>query len=77
MKKENKTNNKNFYNCFFKRFADFFISLIAIIILSPILLLLYILNGIFVGFPTIFKQSRPGKNNKIFRLYKFRSMSKK
>lgn len=77
MKKENLKKNRTFYNTFFKRFSDFFISLVAIIILSPILLLLYIFNGIFVGFPTIFKQQRPGKNNKLFRLYKFRSMNNK
>lgn len=77
MKKQTLKRKRAFYNMFFKRFADFFISLIGIIILSPILLILYILNCIFVGFPTIFKQSRPGKNNKIFRLYKFRSMNNK
>lgn len=77
MKKETTKRKKTFYNAFFKRFCDFFISLIAIIILSPILLILYILNGLFVGFPTIFKQSRPGKDNKIFHIYKFRSMNNK
>ena len=68
---------KTFYNCFFKRFLDIFISLTAILVLSPILLLLYIFNCIFVGFPTIFKQKRPGKNNKVFCIYKFRSMTNK
>jgi len=76
--KNNKTKQKKtFYRNFFKRFLDISISLTAIIILSPILLLLYLLNGLFVGFPTIFKQPRPGKNNKIFYIYKFRSMNNK
>lgn len=69
--------NKTLYAKFFKRFFDFSISLLAIIILSPILLLLYIFNAIFVGVPTIFKQKRPGKNNQIFCIYKFRSMNNK
>lgn len=77
MKKTNNKDKKTFYNAFFKRFLDIFISLVAIIVLSPILLVLYILNGLFVGFPTIFKQARPGKNNKIFYIYKFRSMNNK
>lgn len=70
-------NKKTFYNSFFKRFLDIIISFTAIILLSPILLLLYILNCIFVGFPTIFKQKRPGKDNNLFYLYKFRSMNNK
>ena len=70
-------NKKTFYNAFFKRFADIMISLVAIIILLPILLILYLLNGFFMGFPAILKQPRPGKNNKIFYIYKFRSMTNK
>ena len=68
---------RTFYSAFMKRFLDFMLSLIAIIILSPILLLLYLLNVIFVGFPAIYKQSRPGKNFKTFNIYKFRSMNNK
>lgn len=75
--KKNSNNQTTFYSKFFKRFIDICISLTAIIILSPILLILYLLNGLFVGFPTIFKQPRPGKNNKIFYIYKFRSMNNK
>jgi len=77
MKSSNKKQKNSIYVKFFKRFIDIAVSLTAIIILSPILLLLYILNGIFVGFPTIFKQPRPGKDNKIFYIYKFRSMNNK
>ncbi|MBR4003768.1 MAG: sugar transferase [Clostridia bacterium] len=62
---------------FFKRFCDVTISLIALIVLSPLLLILSILTLIFNGAPVIFKQPRPGKDGKIFMLYKFRSMSNK
>ncbi len=75
MKKQK--NKRTFYSKFIKRFFDISISLVAILILSPILLILYILNCIFVGFPTIFKQQRPGKDNKLFSIYKFRSMNNK
>lgn len=62
---------------FFKRFCDIVISLVALIVLSPLLLLLCLLTAIFNGAPVIFKQPRPGKDGKIFMLYKFRSMSNK
>jgi len=60
-----------------KRFFDFIISLFALVILSPVMLILAILIKIKLGSPVIFKQERPGKNEKIFTLYKFRSMSNK
>ena len=63
------------YRKFIKRFLDFILSLIALIILSPILLIIYILVRIKLGKPAIFKQERPGKNEKIFTLYKFRTMT--
>ena len=63
------------YKKFIKRFLDFILSLIALIILSPILLIIYILVRIKLGKPAIFKQQRPGKNEKIFTLYKFRTMT--
>lgn len=68
---------KGLYELFFKRFFDFFLSLLAIIILSPIFLIVYILSLLFLGGNPIFKQYRPGKNGKIFPLYKFRSMTNK
>lgn len=68
---------KGLYELFFKRFFDFFLSLLAIIILSPIFLIVYILSLLFLGGNPIFKQYRPGKNSKIFPLYKFRSMTNK
>ena len=69
--------NKGLYSCFFKRFFDAIISLVAIIILSPIFLLVYLLSLIFLGGNPIFKQYRPGKNGKIFVFYKFSSMTNK
>ena len=63
------------YEKYFKRPIDFLFSLLALIILSPILLITYILVIIFLGFPGIFKQPRPGKDEKIFNLYKFRTMT--
>lgn len=62
------------YARFFKRPLDFIIALIALIILSPIMLIVSILVRIKLGSPIIFKQSRPGKDEKIFTLYKFRTM---
>ncbi len=65
------------YKKYIKRLLDILISLTLIILLSPLLLILYILVLIFMGFPAIFKQARPGKNEKIFNLYKFRTMTNK
>ena len=63
------------YGKFVKRFLDIFISLTAIVLLSPLLLLLWILVRSKLGKPALFTQQRPGKNEKIFKLYKFRSMT--
>ena len=57
-----------------KRFFDIFVALSALIILSPILLLVSLLIIKNLGSPIIFLQSRPGKNNRIFRIMKFRTM---
>ena len=65
------------YRKYIKRILDFTLSLIALIILSPILLITAILVKIKLGSPIIFKQQRPGKNEKIFTLYKFRTMTDK
>ena len=65
------------YAEYIKRPLDFMLSLIAIIILSPLLLIVAILVRIKLGKPVIFKQQRPGKNEKIFTLYKFRTMTDK
>ena len=63
------------YAKYFKRILDFILSLIAIIVLSPILIIIGILVKIKLGSPIIFKQKRPGKDEKIFTLYKFRTMT--
>ena len=59
------------YRLFFKRFLDFTLSLIAIIILSPIYIIVAILIRIKLGSPVIFCQERPGKDEKVFKMYKF------
>lgn len=63
------------YRLFFKRFLDFILSLIAIILLSPIYLIVAMLVRVKLGSPVIFKQERPSKDEKIFKMYKFRSMT--
>lgn len=68
---------KGIYEKYFKRPFDFIVSLIAFIVLLPILLLVSILVRIKLGSPIIFKQQRPGLNEKIFTLYKFRTMADK
>lgn len=63
------------YRRYFKRPMDFILSLLAIIVLSPVLLVVAILVRTKLGSPVIFKQKRPGLNEKIFTLYKFRTMT--
>lgn len=65
------------YAKFFKRFFDFLLSLVAVVILSPVFLIISIFSLIFLHGKVIFKQYRPGKNGKIFAMYKFRSMTEK
>lgn len=65
------------YEAFFKRLFDIVISLFVIILFSWLYLLLAIIVRVNLGSPIIFKQERPGKNGKIFNMYKFRSMSDK
>ena len=64
-----------FYERFVKRFLDIFLSGMALIILSPTLLVTAILVRVKLGSPVIFCQERPGNDEKIFKLHKFRSMS--
>jgi undecaprenyl phosphate N,N'-diacetylbacillosamine 1-phosphate transferase len=63
------------YQKYIKRILDFILSFVAIIILSPVLLIVAILVRTKLGTPVIFKQERPGLNEKIFTLYKFRTMT--
>jgi sugar transferase EpsL len=57
-----------------KRLFDFFVALILLVVLSPIMLLLYFLILFKLGKPVIFKQKRPGKNTAVFNMFKFRTM---
>lgn len=66
---------QGFYEKHIKRPQDFCCALIAVIVLSPILLAIAILVRVKLGRPVIFKQDRPGLNGKIFKLYKFRTMT--
>lgn len=65
--------------CFYKRFVkrplDFILSFLALVILSPFMLIIALLVRIKLGSPVIFSQQRPGLNEKIFTLYKFRTMT--
>lgn len=71
-----------FYKQFFKRFWDIVLSGLALVVLSPILLILMIVGAIAMGGNPFFTQKRPGKkdkngNERIFKLIKFRTMSNK
>lgn len=63
------------YRRFFKRPLDIILSLIAIIFLSPVMLIIALLVRIKLGSPVIFKQQRVGLNERIFTIYKFRTMT--
>lgn len=65
------------YRKVIKRLLDIIISLAALIILSPVLLVVAILVRCKLGSPVIFHQERPGYHEKIFKLCKFRSMTDK
>lgn len=67
--------SRSFYAKYVKRLIDISISGIALIILSPILLIVAILVRTKLGSPVIFKQKRPGLNEKVFTMYKFRTMT--
>jgi Sugar transferases involved in lipopolysaccharide synthesis len=63
------------YRRYFKRPMDIALSLIALIVLSPVILIVAILVRLKLGSPVIFKQKRPGLHEKIFTMYKFRTMT--
>ena len=63
------------YKKFFKRFLDFSFSLCALIVLSPIFVICMVMGIIKMKGNPFFTQERPGKNEKIFKLIKFRTMS--
>ena len=63
------------YKLFLKRIVDFVLSLLGLLILLPIYLVIIFLIRINLGSPIFFKQERPGLNEKIFNIYKFRTMT--
>jgi len=70
-----KKKRRTLYELFFKRFFDFLFALILIILLSPIMLIVVIASKLTIKGKSVFAQYRPGKNGKIFKFYKFRSMT--
>lgn len=70
-----KDGKKSIYTLFVKRVLDIVLALVAIICLSPVLLVVAILVKIKHGSPVLFKQERAGMNEKLFMMYKFRSMT--
>ncbi len=66
---------RSIYTLFFKRLFDIVISLFALVFLSPLYIAIAIAVRIRHGSPVIFCQERPGKNGKIFKMYKFRTMT--
>jgi lipopolysaccharide/colanic/teichoic acid biosynthesis glycosyltransferase len=65
------------YAKYIKRLLDFIIAFIALVVLSPLLLILIIIGAVAMGGNPFFTQDRPGKDEKIFKLIKFRSMNNK
>ena len=63
------------YARYLKRMIDFILALIILLIIWPILLILWLLVVLNLGAPAIFTQERPGLHEKVFKLYKFRSMT--
>ena len=65
------------YEKYFKRPLDFLLSLLALDVFSPIMLVTAIMVRTQLGSPVLFSQERPGKNEKLFKIYKFRTMTDK
>ncbi|WP_309543410.1 sugar transferase [Cytobacillus firmus] len=70
-----KNSNGGIYRKFIKRLMDILLSMIAITVLSPVLIVVALLVRIKLGSPVLFKQQRPGLNGKVFMMFKFRSMT--
>lgn len=73
--KKRRNHPKKIYQTYIKRLLDVICALFAIVLFSPVMLVVAVLVKIKMGSPVIFTQERPGRNEKIFLLYKFRSMS--
>ena len=76
-KKAKNKKSKGIYEKFVKRPMDCFLATLCLLIFSPLMLILAILVRIFLGSPVLFEQDRPGKDGKVFKLYKFRTMNDK
>lgn len=66
---------QGFYEKYIKHPQDFCCALLALIVLSPVMLITALLVRVKLGSPVLFTQERPGLNGKIFKLYKFRTMT--
>lgn len=69
------TPKNSLYSKYIKRFLDVFLSGMAILVLSPLMLVICVLELIYHGSPVVYVDKRPGKDGKIFNMYKFRSMT--
>lgn len=69
------TPNNRIYKRFLKRPMDFILALMAILVLSPVFIVISILVKVKLGSPVIFQQKRPGYHEKVFTMYKFRTMT--
>ena len=76
-KKAKNKKSKGIYEKFVKRPMDCFLATLCLLIFSPLMLILAALVRIFHGEPVLFEQERPGKDGKVFKLYKFRTMTDK
>ena len=74
---EGQKHKQGFYEKYVKRPLDFFLSVLATILLSPVLVATAVLVRVRLGTPVLFTQERPGKDEKIFKLMKFRTMTDK
>ncbi len=63
------------YEKYIKRPLDFFLSFLALAVLSPVMIVIAVLVRVKLGSPILFTQERPGRNEEIFKLYKFRTMT--
>ena len=73
--KQIEKHRQGFYEKYFKTLQDVLCALLAIILFFPLILFIAILVRLKIGSPVIFTQERPGLNEKIFKLYKFRTMT--
>ena len=74
-KKMKKKKYNGIYEQFIKRPMDYFLATLSLLFLSPVILILSLLVRVFLGSPVFFEQDRPGKDGKVFKLYKFRTMT--